>query len=120
MIIWGGYDDLAYLNTGGKYNPSGDSWSATSTTDAPTGRYMYSAVWAGTYMIVWGGYDDYGQLNTGGRYLSSSDSWSPTSMTDAPVERYSHTAVWTGTEMIIWGGLNDQPLYLNTGGRYVP
>ena len=37
MIVWGGYgcDGNCVLNTGGRYNPSTDSWTATSTTNAP-------------------------------------------------------------------------------------
>ena len=41
MIVWGGSDGTIYmvdLNTGGRYNPSTDSWIATSTTNAPTAR----------------------------------------------------------------------------------
>ena len=39
MIVWGGESDgISYLNTGGRYNPSTDSWTATSTTNAPAGR----------------------------------------------------------------------------------
>jgi hypothetical protein len=35
MIVWGGWDtSLMYFNSGGKYNPSTDSWTATSTTNA--------------------------------------------------------------------------------------
>ena len=57
MIVWGGYDSGDYLNTGGRYNPSTDSWTATSTTNAPAARYYHTAVWTGSEMIVWGGYD---------------------------------------------------------------
>jgi N-acetylneuraminic acid mutarotase len=38
MITWGGsyvFIDTHYLNTGGRYNPNTDSWTATSITDAP-------------------------------------------------------------------------------------
>src|SRR5262249_1047100 len=41
--------------------PSGcidDSWTATSTTNAPSGRYYHTAVWTGSEMIVWGGTPD--------------------------------------------------------------
>ena len=38
MIVWGGIEFSLYLNTGGRYNPATDSWTATSTTNAPTGR----------------------------------------------------------------------------------
>ena len=32
MIVWGGVSvHHCYLNTGGRYNPSTDSWTATST-----------------------------------------------------------------------------------------
>jgi len=70
MIVWGGlyYDgSYHYLNTGGRYNPSTDSWTATSTTSAPAGRYEHTAVWTGSQMIVWGGFNG-SYLNTGGRY----------------------------------------------------
>ena len=35
MIVWGGGKGTGILNTGGRYNPSTDSWTATSTTNAP-------------------------------------------------------------------------------------
>jgi len=122
MIVWGGSDDTIFmgdLNTGGRYNPSTDSWVATSTTNAPTARVGHTAVWTGTEMIVWGGYDATNSLNTGGRYNPGTDTWVPTTSTNAPTARYYHTAVWTGSEMIVWGGYNSLTL-LNTGGRYNP
>ena len=97
-----------------------DSWTATSTTNAPTGRSDHTAVWTGSEMIVWGGYDAAAYLNTGGRYNPSTDSWTATSTTNAPTARDSHTAVWTGSEMIVWGGFGDGSDALNTGGRYNP
>jgi len=32
MIVWGGFNGSSYLNTGGKYNPSTDSWTVTAST----------------------------------------------------------------------------------------
>ena len=55
MIVWGGLTTAAALNTGGRYDPATDSWTATSTTNAPEARYYHTAVWTGTGMIVWGG-----------------------------------------------------------------
>ena len=55
MIVWGGVGNGSYLNTGGRYNPSTDSWTATSTTNAPAARFLHTAVWTGSEMIVWGG-----------------------------------------------------------------
>ena len=122
MIVWGGFDfyNSIYFNTGGRYNPSTNTWTAASTTNAPSGRYLHTAVWTGKEMIVWGGEDTIGSLNTGGRYNPSTNSWAATSMTNAPARREEHTAVWTGNEMIVWGGLGDTTGQLNSGARYNP
>ena len=41
MIVWGGFRPLNLsctpFNTGGRYNPSTDNWTTTSTTNAPAG-----------------------------------------------------------------------------------
>ena len=122
MIIWGGYsydgNNEHFWNTGGRYNPSTNSWIATTTANAPDGREFHTAVWNGNEMIVWAGYNR-SRLNTGGRYNPGTDSWTPTSTTNAPSVRSGHTAVWNGSEMIVWGGAVDFfPYYSNTGGRY--
>ena len=38
MIVWGGYTNGIDLDDGGRYNPSTDSWMATSATNAPARR----------------------------------------------------------------------------------
>jgi N-acetylneuraminic acid mutarotase len=116
MIIWGGTDgsNLFTSYTGGRYNPSTNSWTATSTTNAPSGRYDHRAVWTGSEIIIWGGTDGTNIFNTGGRYNPGTDNWTATSTTNAPTARSGHTAVWSGSEMIVWGGVN----VANTGGRY--
>ena len=118
MIVWGGLAG-AYLNTGGRYNPTMDSWTATSTTNAPNGRYEHTAIWTGSEMIVWGGFIGGFAQNDGGRYNPGTDSWTATSTANAPSFRGEHTAVWTSSEMIIWGGWDDL-FFLNTGGSYNP
>ena len=121
MIVWGGVSFSDYFATGGRYNPTTDSWTTTTRTSAPSARANHSAIWTGTEMIVWGGYDGVNYLTTGGRYDPSTDSWSATSTANAPTGRYNHTAVWTGSEMIIWGGRGSGPNYfngVNSGGRY--
>src|SRR5205807_1660681 len=112
MIVWGGADD----NTGGRYNPGTDSWTATSTNNAPTARGGHTAAWTGSEMIVWGGATIDDVVNSGGRYNPGTDGWTATSTTNAATSRFQHTAVWTGSEMIIWGG-NDID-FSNTGGKY--
>ena len=71
MIVWGGGSILlgGHLNTGERYDPTTDSWTATSTTNVPLARYYHSAVWTGSEMVVWGGYN-VSELNTGGRVQS--------------------------------------------------
>src|SRR5438309_3817687 len=122
MIVWGGYNSGSSLNTGGRYNPCTDSWTATNTTNAPAARRYHTAVWTGSDVIVWGGVGSGPiALNSGGRYNPSSDSWTATSTSSAPAGRFQHSAVWTGSEMIVWGGNAGQfGGLLNTGGRYNP
>src|SRR2546429_402838 len=86
MIVWGGWA-FAFYNTGGKYNPVTDSWTATSTADAPNARFRHTAVWTGSKMIVWGGGDDSVALNPGARYDPGTNSWTATSTADTPVAR---------------------------------
>ena len=98
-----------------------DTWTRTSTADAPSGRVGHTAVWTGSEMIVWGGVA-HGPIyfNTGGRYNPSTDTWTAISTANAPTGRDFHTAVWTGTEMIVWGGEGNNFIPLNSGGRYNP
>ncbi len=50
MIIWGGFNNIeGYLNTGGRYNPSSNTWRSTSTgPNVPNRREGESAVWTGS------------------------------------------------------------------------
>ena len=125
MIVWGGrYDDgrkYIPLDSGGRYNPTDDSWTGTGSGNVPEARYDHTAVWSGTEMIVWGGvYDDLGGLNTGGRYNPVEDSWTATTTVSAPGGVTGHTAVWTGSEMIVWGGILGWAGDTDLGGRYNP
>lgn len=85
MILWGGFDgSFNNLNSGGRYNPSTNSWTPTSTTNAPTPREAHTAVWTGSEMVVWGGTDLGVHSDTGGRYNPASNSWTATNTTNAP------------------------------------
>ena len=71
MIVWGGSLSLSTgsdVNTGGRYDPAADSWTATTTAGAPTGRTAHTAVWTGMSMVVWGGADGVSAFRTGGQY----------------------------------------------------
>jgi N-acetylneuraminic acid mutarotase len=114
MIIWGGQDEDEAFNTGGRYNPSTDTWSVMSTNGAPSPQIGASAVWTGTQLIVWGNSGP----TRGGRYNPATDTWTSMSTNGGPGLRSAHTTVWTGTYMILWGGVEGG--YLNTGVRYNP
>jgi len=119
MLVWGGTDGGALLNTGGQYDPATDSWTAMTTTDAPSARNLHKAVWTGTRMLVWGGSVAAIRLNTGGQYDPTTDSWTAITTTGAPSARDHHTAVWTGSRMLVWGGQDAAGFFSNTGAQYL-
>ena len=120
-IVWGGGTNYGFptisTNTGSRYDPVADSWTATSTDNCPTARYAHVAVWTGEEMIVWANqsYD-----NTGGLYDPVADAWQTTTTADAPEGRAYPSIVWTGSEVIIWGGSASGLDELDTGGHYDP
>ena len=129
MIVWGGedFEHSNGLNTGGRYDPAADAWTASSLPTAagpnvPGPRVYHTAVWTGREMIVWGGKTGSTRLGTGGRYNPATDAWATCSLTagsgsNVPPPRGYHTAVWTGSEMIVWGG---STAGAPSGGRYNP
>src|SRR2546422_323855 len=80
--------------SGGRYDPISNTWRAVSSSNAPPGTSLGTAVWTGTQMLVWGGTDFYARYSSGGRYNPRTDTWLPISSTNAPSDRYAHTAVW--------------------------
>lgn len=121
MVIWGGLSTEStndVLNSGGRYNPTTNTWSAISNAGAPAARYLHTAIWTGSEMIIWGGRGSGSFLNSGARYNPTTNTWTAIETSGAPSARGWHTAVWTGSEMIVWGG--DGSSNLNGGGRYNP
>jgi len=59
LIVWGGCTGSTSCSnevyTGGRYDPSSDSWLGTSIQSAPSERANSSAIWTGAEMLVWGG-----------------------------------------------------------------
>jgi hypothetical protein len=89
MIVWGGIDDgpagscesgESSCNvtpdqggSGSLYDPTTDTWTAMSTTNAPLARHNTSSVWTGQYFMLWGGMykpttSTRGYYSTGGYY----------------------------------------------------
>ena len=136
MVIWGGNispfmpSPQILVDSGGCYDPAGDSWTSTSVSGAPSARVSHAVVSTGTEMIIWSGGDllsDWGAVlgdtNAGAVYNVASDSWSAITATGAPSQRYGAAAVWTGTTMIVWGGWHWDGMALNTysnGAIYTP
>lgn len=112
MIVYGGYVGYGQpaTNTGARYNPTTDSWTAISSGSMQS---LVAAVWTGNEMIVWTG-------SEGERYNPSNDSWTSVNSVGAPSVDFNHTVVWTGTEMIVWGGREVGSSVVNTGGRFDP
>jgi N-acetylneuraminic acid mutarotase len=119
VIVWGGTaNGSTFLNDGGIYNPSTDTWTPMSTgNNVPAGRFAHTAVWvhalsgfspATSGMIVWGGvgapYPTY--LGDGAVFDPSSNTWlGATDTTGAPTARGYHVGVWdSGSRMVIYGG----------------
>ena len=46
MIVWGGRNNTGFsqLNTGGRYNPVTNTWSATNVTNARARRQAHRSV----------------------------------------------------------------------------
>src|SRR5262249_21310133 len=78
MLVWGGGDaDPAtphVFDTGGSYDPVGNSWTSLPKGGSPSPRRRHTAVWTGDSMIVWGGTGS-ADFNTGGRYVPATNHW---------------------------------------------
>jgi len=127
MIVWGGASGTTALNTGGRYNPSTNTWASTTLSLAPSARLGHSSIWTGTEMIVWGGRAGASPpnqpFNNGRRYNPTTNTWSAISALNAPSQRTGHSAVWASNEglMIVWGGSGwAPPQPVSTGARYNP
>lgn len=120
VIVFGGLtniDSMTATNTGGRYDPIDDTWTALPTANVAP-RFGHQAVWTGSQMIVWGGFvvkTDGSKVwqNNGAVYDARSNSWTtlrspygPYELADvAPdVDWAVQTLVWTGKEAIIYGG----------------
>lgn len=120
MLVWGGGpSNSTFVNTGGRYNPTTNTWATISTTNAPAARDYHTNIWAGAEMIVWGGSTpSFVPYADGARYDPVANIWSPITNTGAPAGRYNHTATWTESQMIVFGGQGSA--YFNDTHSYQP
>lgn len=126
-LIWTGTEIVLWQpqsSTGVRYNPTSNTTTAMSVTNAPSARYRHTMIWNGTRVLLWGGTSDGSTpLNTGAMYNPATNTWTTITTTGAPAARMHHTAVWstTNNRMIIWGGSTASfSGELNTGASYDP
>lgn len=126
MIVWGGRTAAGPAATGGVYNLTTNTWTATSTANAPSARVDATAVWDDVHklMIVWGGRAALGggpALGSGALYDPVKNVWKTVAVdAKTPSARFGHTAVWTGDKMIVWGGTPDGGTPLGDGAAFDP
>jgi hypothetical protein len=120
MIVWGGNVTGApsVTATGGLYDPATDTWTPTSSINAPPPRHSHRAVWTGSKMIVWGGFGTTTYENTGGIYDPATDTWIAMNTVGAPSGRTEHAMVWTDKLLVVSGGFNGNGII--GGGSFDP
>jgi hypothetical protein len=125
MIIFGGQTNAPlFLATGGKYNPSTNSWTPTNLSCAfPV--YDHTAVWTGTTMLVTGGAYNYtGPILTSGNshsYNPLTDLWTGAGYFSFTGGKEQHYSFLANNMILIWGGLDRSATsnnLFNTGYRY--
>ena len=102
MIVWGGSDrQRRALNTGGRYDPSTDSWTATSTANAPAARdFHHQQSGPAGEMIVWVAKVQFTRNLGHWREIQSQLTilGQAPALANAPEGRLAHTAIWTGKQ----------------------
>jgi hypothetical protein len=124
LIVWGGTNGTGQLDSGARYDPARDVWTAVSGTNAPSRRRDHSAVWSGARMLVYGGvgFDgvDEGVYLAGGKlYDPVADTWEDLPTEAQPSPRARHASAAGGGRVVVWGG--EQPgavSYSGTGATY--
>ncbi|HVY31133.1 MAG TPA: kelch repeat-containing protein [Polyangiaceae bacterium] len=107
MVVWGGGDaaNTVDYNTGSRFDPATNSWSAMTTLGAPSGRRAAYGFWTGSRVLFFAGSDK--SINpVAGAYLYDpvNDKWSAASSFGQPSARLNPTAGWSGTELLVYGG----------------
>lgn len=106
VLVWGGKQGGAPLNTGAAFDPVANTWTALPTVGAPVARSGHVAVWTGQEMVIFGGEGVSGALSSGGAYNPSTGKWRALTGAGGPVSRTLAAGTWTGSEFLVFGGLS--------------
>ena len=122
MIVFGGVLNSTVLNTGARYNPITDSWSATNTAGAPL-VVNHAAVYTGSAMFISGGTQSVISSSSAYSYNPSTNSWTSNGTFNASDGKQLHRSFFTGNMVLIWAGVNKTNNFSsfnwsNTGYRY--
>jgi len=106
IIVYGGTDGTASLNTVTGYSPSGDGQTNLASMSVARSYLGYAADGSGNAFAI-GGLDDTGlPLASAERYKSGATNW--TAIAALPAPRYDFPAVYDRTNRIyIFGGITD-------------
>jgi N-acetylneuraminic acid mutarotase len=94
LFIWGGrFEDLVtFTNSGGRYDPTTNTWSAMSTMNAPEARVWHVATWNGSEMGIYYGWAWDGpeavEYSSYGVYNPTTNSWTVDSLTPRTMDSY--------------------------------
>ncbi len=110
LMVWGGQSlsFQQFFNTGALYDPAADTWTPTSTVNAPSPRTGVIIHGSGSTVIVWGGGNASIPFRDGSRYDPISNTWtfmpSLATIFTGPFPESERMSVWTGTQMLLWMG----------------
>lgn len=118
VILFGGQYGNTKVQSGAKYDPVTDAWTAIA--NAPNPQSQAGTAWTGTKLLVWGGYQSgITPTNQGQIFDPAGNSWTAFPLqAETPQARNGHAAVYTGGKFVVWGGYNSG--YLDTGGIWDP
>ena len=115
LLVWGGNG----ANDGYRYNPTTNSWTTISATNAPVPRNFYLSILTGIELIIWGGNDASTNLglSTGARYNLASNTWTALNITNAPAYLSGANCTFTNNAMYVYGGTSNN-VYSNKMHKY--
>jgi hypothetical protein len=122
VVCWGGalyvagqaftgplYQSSGLTNSGAVYNAADDTWTAMSTTNAPSPRFGVLALAMRGRMFVWGGTDgttnSFGEqsyFRDGGIFDPETNTWTSISKDDSPILTADNGLLWAEEQGLVY------------------